>query len=339
MSFPRWLTKLFHCDRRRLSPPRYRKSAKPRRFRPRLEALEDKIVPSVTIEPFSTQSSNEGDSISGLFASATSSNESATITYSADNLPTGLQIISDTGEIQGDISYTAYEQSGGAFSVTITATDGTDSDSTNFTWNIGDTPLAPSVTLNSNASPAVYGTDVVFTANVSGASDTPSGSIDFLINGTTLSTTSLVDGQAQFDAGVLAAGSYSVTAAYGGDDIYAADSAGMTQTINPAGVAVTLSSPGSLVFGQTASFPVSVSSLSGYGTPTGSVILYDPTGAFAGSATLDDSGDASILMTAANVGSGDFEASYAGDDNFAGGSGSVSETVSAADTTTTIVSA
>ncbi|MEM7028864.1 MAG: putative Ig domain-containing protein [Chloroflexota bacterium] len=81
------------------------------------------------------------------------------LTYSATGLPTGLAINNSTGEIAGTLT------AGGVFNVTVTVSDGTDSDSANFTWtvNISSINLAPMT-----SSPKEVGTSVNYTANASG---------------------------------------------------------------------------------------------------------------------------------------------------------------------------
>jgi hypothetical protein len=79
--------------------------------------------------------------------------------------------------------------------------------------------------LATSANPASAGQPVVFTATVSGAGGTPTGTVTFL-SGTTVLGTALLNGagQASFQAGALAAGLYSITAVYSGDTTYAGSS-------------------------------------------------------------------------------------------------------------------
>ena len=86
------------------------------------------------------QSSNEGDTI-GLTISATDG-DGDSLTYSATGLPADLSINSSTGEIAGTLSFT----SEGSYTVNVTVTDGTLTDSDSFVWTISNTNRAPSIT-------------------------------------------------------------------------------------------------------------------------------------------------------------------------------------------------
>ena len=63
-------------------------------------------------------------------ATATDANSGDTLTYSASSLPTGLSINSSTGAITGTPS------AAGSYSMTVTVSDGTATDSESFTWTI-----------------------------------------------------------------------------------------------------------------------------------------------------------------------------------------------------------
>jgi VCBS repeat-containing protein len=62
---------------------------------------------------------------------AASYHGSGTLSYSADGLPDGLDIDAETGEISGTLTAAA-----GAYTVTVTASDGTDSARQSFTWSV-----------------------------------------------------------------------------------------------------------------------------------------------------------------------------------------------------------
>ncbi|MGW5657693.1 putative Ig domain-containing protein, partial [Streptomyces humi] len=84
---------------------------------------------TVTVTNPGSQSTATGSSVS-LQISATDS-ASATLTYSASGLPTGLSIAGSTGLISGTAS------TAGTYSVTVTATDSTGaSGSASFTWTV-----------------------------------------------------------------------------------------------------------------------------------------------------------------------------------------------------------
>jgi hypothetical protein len=94
------------------------------------------------------------------------------------------------------------------------------------------TGTATTTSLATSANPASAGQPVAFTATVSGAGGTPTGSVTFLSGTTVLGATLLSGaGQASLQVGALAAGLYSITAAYGGDTTYAGSSStALTET-------------------------------------------------------------------------------------------------------------
>ena len=94
---------------------------------------------------------------------------------------------------------------------------------------------APSTDLVADVNPSTYGDLVTFTATVGGAVGTPSGTVTFQSDGTTIpgcDLQPLTGGVATCATDDLGAGTHSVTADYSGDDRYAASSAApLTQVI------------------------------------------------------------------------------------------------------------
>ena len=87
------------------------------------------------------QSSAEGQPVS-LTLSATDP-DGDRVTYGATVLPAGLSLDASTGAITGTVDYTA--SAGSPYTVTVTASDGTLSDSTSFTWTVTNTNRAPAL--------------------------------------------------------------------------------------------------------------------------------------------------------------------------------------------------
>jgi hypothetical protein len=94
----------------------------------------------VTITAVPNQTNKEGDTVS-LPVSAQAANNSP-VTFTSNNLPTGLSIDPATGLITGTISAGAAASS--PFTSTVTASEGTLSNSSVFTWTVN-----PVVTINS----------------------------------------------------------------------------------------------------------------------------------------------------------------------------------------------
>ncbi len=88
---------------------------------------------SVSVTNPGTQTTSEGSTVS--LSISTSYSGSGTLSYSAEGLPPGLKINTSTGAITGTLS--AGDSVFGPYTVTVTATDGTDFDSQTFTYNTG----------------------------------------------------------------------------------------------------------------------------------------------------------------------------------------------------------
>lgn len=88
--------------------------------------------------------------------------------------------------------------------------------------------------VTSSASTSVFGQMVTFTATVSSAAGTPTGSVDFFdtTTNTDLGTVTLTNGSAALAMSALSVDSHAVTATYSGDATFAGSSASITQTVN-----------------------------------------------------------------------------------------------------------
>ena len=192
-----------------------------------------------------------------------------------------------------------------------------------------------------NPDPSAFGQSVAFTASVTAASGTPTGSVEFFNNGSSMGTAALSGGSATLNYSGLAVGTHSnITATYSGDTSYnTSTSSAITHTVNKANTTTTITSdnPDPSAFGQSVAFTASVAaSAPGSGTPTGNVEFFNGatslgTAALSGgSATLNYSGLAA--GTYSNI-----TAQYLGDTNFnTSNSAAISHTVNKADTTVTI---
>ncbi len=90
------------------------------------------VTPHVVVIPVAAQSNADSDTVSlGVTASDSDGDH---LTYSASGLPSGLSINSSTGIISGTISSTA--DSGSPYTTTVTASDGTYSNSQSFSWAV-----------------------------------------------------------------------------------------------------------------------------------------------------------------------------------------------------------
>ena len=112
------------------------------------ESFSWNINSPITLVPIDTLQNNEGDVVS-FHVKATDSTSGATLTFSATGLPNGLSL-SSSGLVSGTI-VAGTGDAGGAFSPTVTVTDGTAVDSETFSWNVNSPiTLLPIDTLQNN---------------------------------------------------------------------------------------------------------------------------------------------------------------------------------------------
>ena len=219
-----------------------------------------------------------------------------------------------------------------------------------------------STTVTSSANPSIFGQSVTFSAmvtNTGTSTATPTGSVQFFVDG------------AAFGGAVPLSGSGPVAAAIGGatatlsvsgsphtikavytntDGGFSGSSGTLSQTVNPAPTSTTVtSSANPSIFGQSVAFTVTVANTSGAGistaTPTGSVQLFVDGAAFGAAVPLSGSGAAATAGSGATASlnvSGSphtIKAVYSNTDgNFNGSSGTLSQTVTPAPTSTTVTS-
>ena len=185
-------------------------------------------------------------------------------------------------------------------------------------------------TVNDNAAGVATGGNFSFTATVSGAGETPTGTVSWTVtdpNGRAVTCApSALDGSGMGTCTVtdVIAGTYSVTADYGGDTNYDTSSghdrtafiAKATSSTGVIDTAAGVVTGGTFVFSATVSGPGV--------TPTGTITwtVSGPTGpvSCAGS-TLDDNGVGTCTLTHAMAGDYSATADYGGDSNYDTSSG------------------
>jgi Bacterial Ig-like domain (group 3)/FG-GAP-like repeat len=191
--------------------------------------------------------------------------------------------------------------------------------------------------LTSSQNPANYGQSVTFTATVSAASGTPTGTVIFYDGSTSLGSVTLAGGSASFITSKLTAGSHPIIAKYQGTNMYVASASPvLTQVVNGVSTSTTLvSSLNPSNYGQEVTVTASVGSSSG--TPTGTVIFYDGSTAL-GSVTLAK-GSASFSTSSLGAGSHSMTAAYQGTTKFAASTSAVlSQIVNGTATSTALTS-
>lgn len=204
-------------------------------------------------------------------------------------------------------------------------------------------PLTPTTTtLAVSPSTSASGQAVALTATVASQSGSgnPTGAVTFFDGTTELGSVALSGaGTAELDVTDLAVGTHSITASYGGDDVYdASASAPSGQTVAKGATAVAVvAGNGSTVSGEPVSFTVNVSAVApAAGEPAGSARLIvdgtpvgDPVELTGGVAVFP-------AVNTLTAGTHTIGATYSGDDAFNSSTGSTTQDVSTADTATTL---
>jgi hypothetical protein len=178
---------------------------------------------------------------------------------------------------------------------------------------------AANVALVASPNPSSYGAAVTFRAVLVGNAGAPTGTVVFREGPSTLGTATVVDGVATYATTALAGGTHTITAAYGGDGVYAIGTASIVLVVNKAGTEVTLtSSQNPAKAGESITFTANVASGARGLTGQVQILADDRALGFAilalGSATLN------VTLP---PGTHAVTAVYSGDVNFAGSTSEV----------------
>jgi hypothetical protein len=229
----------------------------------------------------------------------------------------------------------------GARTITLTNPDGQSATSASGILTVVQNRASTTTTLASSPNPSTFGQSVNFTATVSSGSGTPTGAVAFFDGATNIGSGALNgSGQATLSTAMLAVGSHSITASYGGDaNFNTSTSSALTQVVKRASTTtVVTSSANPSVSGQSVAFTATVAVVSpGAGTPSGSVTFKDGA-AVLGTGTLN-AGSARFTTSSLSIGSHSITAAYSGDPNFVGStSAKLIQKVDKIPTTTTLSS-
>jgi len=159
----------------------------------------------------------------------------------------------------------------------------------------------------SSSSPTInQGQSVTFTATVSSnTTGTPTGSVTFLDNGSSIGTAGLSNGKATLTTSTLSAGTHPITAQYNGDSNFiGSTSPGINQTVNAVAADFTISaspSSASVRRGRTASYTVTVTANGGFtGVVNLSATWAGPNPTFSPGA-VTNSGSSTMKVSTTNV--------------------------------------
>ncbi len=269
----------------------------------------------------------------------------ATVAACTGIKPTGTITFADGETLIGTAPMTSSAATLSTSSLTVgthalTATYGGDS---NYTRSIGSATetvglASTTTTLTASPSPAAIGQAVTLTATVTPAAAT--GTVTFTDGTVQLGQTAVSGGKATLTLSSLSVGSHALTASYSGDANYAKSSGTATESVGLNATTTTLSaSPSSPTYGVTVTLTATVtaSTVTGAAAPvavTGTVTFLDGTTQL-GQSTVSG-GKATLAISTLTGGSHSLTATYGGDANYAISSGTASETVGLASTTTTL---
>jgi hypothetical protein len=245
--------------------------------------------------------------------------QNATATLSLTNLSVGSHAIGAT--YSGDATFL------GSTATTLTQT----------------VSQAPSQTsLSRSVNPSQLGQAVVFSATVTGAGATPTGTVTFKDAGTTLGSAPVTAGVATYTTSSLTVGTHSITALYNGDSNYTGSSsvaAGQVVSQAPTTTVVASSINPSLYFQGTVLSATVSPAFSGTTTPTGSVVFLFQDGTPVGKAQLNGSGTATWTVSSLPVGTHAVTVTYLGDTNYQSSSSALLlQTVNPTSTTVSLAS-
>ena len=216
------------------------------------------------------------------------------------------------------------------------------------------TLTATSTAVGSSLDPTIYGQAVSFTATVTSGSGTPTGTVQFSVDGNPFgSPVTLVSGTANSaSTTTLAVGTHTVSAAYSGAATYSPSTGALSggQVVNTASAGLSLASSGNPSnLGQSVTFTATINGQYGLirgrnsrngAKPmdvTGTVTWSSNTGCGTTNVTSGPTGTATCTTSALPIGTDTVTATYNGDGNHVGGgSGSFSQTVNQTAATTAV---
>ncbi|MGB9233979.1 MAG: Ig-like domain repeat protein, partial [Terriglobales bacterium] len=193
-------------------------------------------------------------------------------------------------------------------------------------------------TVASSLNPAIYGQAVSFTANVMAGTGTPTGTVQFNIDGGVFgSPVTLVSGAANSGSiSTLTVGAHTVTAVYSGDSNFPANTGalGGGEVVNPASAGIRVATSGSpSLYGQSVTFTATISGQYGQArrngrpkpeTVTGNVTWSANTGCGTTAVASGNPGTATCTTSSLAVGTDTITANYSGDSNHSGGTATLS---------------
>jgi hypothetical protein len=197
--------------------------------------------------PMLTQTVAQGATTTSLSSSANPSTVGQAVTFTAtvtptsgSGTPTGIVTFADgattlgTATLSGgQATFTTSSLSAGNHTITATyGGDGILTPSTSPALNQVVNQVPTTTALASSVNPSNVGQAVTFTASVTSATGTPTGTVTFKDGATFIGTATLTAGAAAFTTSLLAVGTHTITASYGGSaGFVGSTSPTLTQTV------------------------------------------------------------------------------------------------------------
>ncbi len=133
-------------------------------------------------------------------------------------------------------------------------------------------------TMTSSVGSPIHGQSFALTVSVASPAGgaTPTGTVTFTAPQAGFNSTSVAmgaSGSATSVPYVVPGGSYTITATYSGDAIYASSTASLALTVQPEAANFTIAAPSTIALGDTVNATVTLVSASGVGTPAGSITV------------------------------------------------------------------
>jgi hypothetical protein len=275
-----------------------------------------------------TQTVNQTSSATSMTASVNPTTFGTSVTLTANvtgtgNTPGGSVTFKDgattlgSGTLNGSGQATLTTSSILVGSHSITAVYGGDSNflgSTSSILTLVVNQNSSTTALASSANPSAVGGPVIFTATVTSSGGIATGTVTFKDGAAMLGTGNLNGaGQATFTTSLLALGSHSISAVYGGGGNFTGSTSPvLIQTVNQNASTTTIAAaPNPSTFGSSVTFTGSVT---GSGTLNGTVTFKDGATTL-GSGTLNGSGQATLSTNSIAGGNHSITAVYSGDGN------------------------
>ncbi len=193
--------------------------------------------------------------------------------------------------------------------------------------------------VDASANTTVYGQAAAFTATVSSVAGTPTGIVSFTVDGVAGSTLAPLNGNiAAFSTTLIPGGTHTVTALYLGTADYGPSTGSITHTVSKTDTTTSVdTSANPTLFGEVVTFTAVVTPVAPGSGTVGGTVNFIIDGSLAGSGDLSG-GVATFTSTSLTIGTHTITATYAGDNNFNGSSGSLApdQGINPADSATTV---